>query len=122
MSGIDYIADTNAIVYLLAGNSCMQPFLQKRLAVSVITVMELLSFPGIDSNEETTIREFLKNCEVLDISEAVREKAISIRRMYKLKLPDAIIAATACENSIPLLTADTGFLKVATIQVEQLIP
>lgn len=122
MSGIDYIADTNAIVYLLAGNSCMRPFLQKKLAVSVITVMELLSFPGIDENEEITIREFLKNCDVLDISETVREKTISIRRKYKLKLPDAIIAATAFENNIPLLTADTGFLRVTSIQVEKLVP
>ena len=43
MSGFDYIADTNAVVYLLAGNSCMEPFLRKKLAVSVITVMECFS-------------------------------------------------------------------------------
>ena len=43
MSGIDFLADTNAVVYLLSGNNCMKPFLQKTVAVSVISYMELLS-------------------------------------------------------------------------------
>ena len=85
MSGVDYIADTNAVVYLLAGNSCMEPFLGKKLAVSVITVMELLSFPEIDEKEETIIRNFLNNCEILNISEGIRELTIEIRRTYKTK-------------------------------------
>ena len=112
MSGFDYIAVTNAVVYLLAGNSCMGPFLGKKLAVSVITVMELLSFPEIDEKEETIIRNFLNNCEILNISEGIRELTIEIRRTYKTKLPDAIIAATAVSSSVPLITADVGFLKI----------
>ena len=122
MSGVDYIADTNAAVYLLAGNACMKPFLGKKLAVSVITVMELLSFPEIDEKEETTIRSFLKNCEILNISEDVSEHTIKIRRTYKIKLPDAIIAATAVSSSVPLITADAGFLRIKSLQVEKLLP
>ena len=122
MSGFDYIADTNAVVYLLAGNACMKPFLGKKLAVSVITVMELLSFPEIDEKEETTIRSFLNNCEILNISEGIRELTIEIRRTYKTKLPDAIIAATAVSSSVPLITADVGFLKIKSLQVEKLMP
>ena len=52
MSGTDYLADTNAIICLLNGNDCMKPFLQKKLAVSVITFMELLSFPSLTMEEE----------------------------------------------------------------------
>ena len=42
MNGIDYLADTNALIYLLAGNECMRPYLDKRFAVSVISYMEIL--------------------------------------------------------------------------------
>ena len=31
MNGIDFLADTNAIIYLLAGNECMKPYLNKNL-------------------------------------------------------------------------------------------
>ena len=31
MSGIDYLADTNALIYLLNGNPCMKPYLQEKL-------------------------------------------------------------------------------------------
>lgn len=46
MNGIEYLADTNAVIYLLSGNDCMKPFLQKKLAVSVISFngASLLSF------------------------------------------------------------------------------
>ncbi len=43
MSGIDFLADTNAILYFLSGNECMKPFVSSRFAFSVISEMELLS-------------------------------------------------------------------------------
>ena len=52
MSGIDYLADTNALLYLLAGRMCMNPFLSARLGVSIISEMELRSFHGIEPEEE----------------------------------------------------------------------
>ena len=54
------------------------------------------------------IRKFLKGCMIVDISEEIREQTIRIRRSKKIKLPDAIIAATAIKCGVPLLTADTG--------------
>ncbi len=40
MSGIDYLADTNALIYLLNGNPCMKPYLQEKLHYSLISEME----------------------------------------------------------------------------------
>ena len=122
MSGIEFLADTNAVVYLLAGNECMTPFLNKNMAVSVITVMELLSFPDITDQQEKTIRSFLEQCEILQITDNIREKTIHIRRSNKTKLPDAIIAATSIVHDIPLLTADIGFCKIKDLKIEQLSP
>ena len=122
MSGIDYLADTNAIIYLLGGNACMKPFLQKKLAVSVITFMELLSFSSITVEEEKSIRQFLNLCEIFSIDEQIREKTIELRKINKIKLPDSIIAATAITKGVPLLTADTGFLKISGLQIKKLNP
>ena len=105
MSGSEYLADTNAIIYLLNGNACMKSFLRKKLAVSVITFMELLSFTAITAEEEKSIRQFLECCEVISIDEQVREKTISVKKDYRIKLPDAIIVATAMIQGLPLLTA-----------------
>ena len=121
MNGPEYLADTNAVIYLLSGNDCMRPYLGKRLAVSVISMMELLSFAGITPEEEKTIRNFLSNCDLL-ISDDVRENAITLRKQYRLNLPDAIIAATAVVNDLPLLTADAGIFKVKEARLEKLQP
>ena len=122
MNGLEYLADTNAVLYLLSGNACMAPYLGKRLTVSVISVMELLSFPAITSDEEKTIRAFLDQCEVIQISELVREQTIRIRRQYNVKLPDAIIAATAISYDLTLLTADNGVFKIQDLKANKLQP
>ena len=122
MNGLEYLADTNAVLYLLSGNSCMVPYLEKRLAVSIISVMELLSFPSIPADEEKIIRAFLNECEVVQISDFVMEQTIRIRRQYRVKLPDAIIAATAIANNLTLLTADTGIFKIQELRASKLQP
>ena len=112
MNGIDFVADTNALIYLLNGNSCMLPFLNKSLAFSVISEMELLSFSGITEEEENNIKALLNECEEISLLKDVKEKAIELRRKYKTKLPDAIVAASAIVNNLPLITADKGFNQI----------
>ena len=60
MNGADFLADTNAVIYLLSGNQCMLPYISSRFAISVITFMELLSYPMISEDEEKVIREFYR--------------------------------------------------------------
>ena len=43
MNGIDFIADTNALLYVMKKNPCMKPFLKFSFGISIITEMELLS-------------------------------------------------------------------------------
>ena len=84
--------------------------------------MELLSFPGITEDEEKKIRQFLSMRKLLHIDKDVMEKTIQLRRAYKIKLPDAIIAVTALINNIPLISADTGFCKIRDLRIEQIKP
>lgn len=117
MNGIDYIADTNALLYLLSGNPCMKPYLSSYIGLSVISEMELLSFSGITSFEEERIRSLIQDCLVLFLTENVKNKTIALRRAYKIKLPDAIIAATAIENKLQLITADKGLKRVSELNL-----
>ena len=86
MNGIDFLADTNAVIYLLSGNNCMKPYLQKTLAVSVISFMELLSFPWITGDEEKMIRQFLNMRKIIQIDKDVMEKTISDEAIEKFRV------------------------------------
>jgi predicted nucleic acid-binding protein len=50
-------------------------------------------------------------------TEAVNETAIALKQRHKLKIPDAIIAATAIKQGIPLLTFDKYFTKIEEVDI-----
>nr|VFK48821.1 MAG: hypothetical protein BECKTC1821E_GA0114239_11346 [Candidatus Kentron sp. TC] len=112
MSGISHLLDTNIVIGLLKDDpasvaSAEQVELRlERCAVSQITRMELLSFPGITRDEERQIDAFLAACRVCRLDERTEQEAIRLRRLTGLKLPDAIVAATALVQGATLLTLD----------------
>jgi len=122
MNGINFVADTNALIYLLNGNTCMTPYLDKNLSYSVISEMELLSYSGITKSEENSIKSLLKECEEVALSAEIKEKTIEIRKKYKTKLPDAIVAASAIVSGLPLITADKGFNQIVELNLEMIVP
>jgi len=75
-------------------------------AISQITRMELLSYPSLEVSEKEVIQSLLANLLVLILDERVEHEAIAFRCAYGVKLPDAIIAATAKVYGLRLLTFD----------------
>lgn len=122
MSGTDFLADTNALIYLLNGNACMSSYLQKNLYFSVISEMELLSYLGMTQQDEEIIKALLNECNEISFSTEIKEKTIEIRKKYRTKLPDAIVAASAIVNKIPLITADKGFIQITELPLELIVP
>ena len=122
VNGIDYLADTNAIIYLLAGNSCMNSFKDAAIAVSVISEMELLSFPRITEQEVCVIKDLLSHCTIFPLDNEIKNQAIHLRRSLGLKLPDAIVAATAMAKSLSLITADKAFARLPDLNIDLLEP
>jgi predicted nucleic acid-binding protein len=107
------LLDTNVILYYLAGNERLTDLLDGvEVSLSFISVVELLSYPAIENKEEAKIKQFLSECNILSESQNIRDLTISLRRKYKLKVPDAFIAATSIEQDIPLLSSDKDFSKV----------
>jgi predicted nucleic acid-binding protein len=112
MSGIKWLLDTNVVIGLLKQQTATialiesHPFDLSQAAVSQITRMELLGFPGLVQEEEFAILDLLQNCRILFIDEAIEQKTIQLRRASHCKLPDAVIAATALVHDLMLLTLD----------------
>ena len=112
MNGIDYLLDTNFILGLLKSSPDTLALIKERsigvqqCAYSAITRMELLGFPGITPDEESLIQDKLARLMYLPITPEVEDVAIHLRRTRRVKLPDAIIAASALDAGAELLTFD----------------
>ena len=118
MNGIDFLIDTNILIYIIKGNPKVEYFAKSEmLAISYITEMEVLGKYKISETEKQIIGNVLNNCCVFDMDTQIKHYAINIKQHTKIKLPDAIVAATAIKNNIPLVTADKDFKKVANLDL-----
>jgi predicted nucleic acid-binding protein len=100
--------DTNILIDYLRGILPAATELRRyeRKAVSIITVMEVLV--GTIPEEDAAIRAWLKNSfQVIPLDDVVADRAIAIRRSRKIKLPDAIVWASAQVNSMLLVSRNT---------------
>ncbi|HEY2800893.1 MAG TPA: type II toxin-antitoxin system VapC family toxin, partial [Chthoniobacterales bacterium] len=86
--------DTNVALYLLGGRLA-DPIPAGDYGISVTTEMELLAWPSLAPEEEEKVRAFIANLAVCELTPAIRSRAVALRREQHLKLPDAIICATA---------------------------
>ena len=118
MNGIDYLVDTNILVYILQGNPHVKYFAESEiLTISCITEMEVLGKFQISESEKQIIRRFINRCRIIEIDPLIKQLAINIKQQNRIKLPDAIIAATAIKNDILLVTADKGYRKISNLDL-----
>lgn len=117
MNGVDFLADTNVLLYLLSGNPVISDFLDSRLAISEITMLELLGVKDITAERLQIRQALVKNTRLVYLNDEIRSLTISLRQQCKVKLPDALIAATAQWLQVPLLTADRDFAKLPRLQL-----
>ena len=119
MNGFDFFVDTNVLIYIMEKHPHpkISSITKFSLAVSVISEIELLGKKNITQHETDKIRKLLKDCEVIDFNNFIKEITISLKQKYSIKTADAIIAATAKMFNLPLVTADEGFKKIEDIEV-----
>lgn len=117
----EYLIDTNiAIAYL---NKTLTDEGYKFVGnipvlLSVITRIELLGWPKVSKNLLSRLERYIDNAFIYPMNEAVILKTIEIRRQYKIKTPDAIIAATALVNNLILLTRNlSDFEQVSALKL-----
>jgi hypothetical protein len=99
--------DTNILIDYLRGISQARAECDEHSdrAVSIITWMEVMS--GSTAANEADARSCLLNFYTLPLTEEVAERAFILRRTRRIKLPDAIIQATAEGSGRVLITRNT---------------
>jgi predicted nucleic acid-binding protein len=117
MSGIDLIADTNVLIYLLDGRKEAEILNGFSIGISVITELELLSKKRMKSEELTLVKDLIKSCVVLEIEDGIKECFFQIKQIHQMKLPDAVIAATAIFTGLPLVTSDIQFAQIEELNL-----
>jgi predicted nucleic acid-binding protein len=107
---MNYLLDTNFVINYFKGifsddaAKFTDSVINDLTYVSVITRMELLSLQSLKPKDEEVIKEFIFDSTVFSLEENIITKTILLRRTNKIKLPDAIIAATAIVHNLQLIT------------------
>lgn len=113
--GMKYLWDTNIAIYFLQGQlpAAAEKFTDaalwgERAVLSAITEIELLCWKTANPKDLEILNNFIKDSVVIELEEPIKYKTAEIRKAQKIKLPDAIIAATAIVYDLTLLTRNTA--------------
>ncbi|MBX3331083.1 MAG: type II toxin-antitoxin system VapC family toxin [Nitrospira sp.] len=116
---VRFVLDTNIVLYFLGGR-LSEPLPAGPSIISVISELELLAYPGLAPSEEQKVRAFLADIAVMELTLAIKNHAVDLRKRYSLKLPDAIVAATALALEATLLTNDQRLLQLKEVPTQML--
>ena len=121
--GTSYLIDTNIISKLFDGVlpinalNLLNNLVITEQYISVINRIELLSWKELKGNKLNDVIALLNEVAELELSEAVINRTIKIRKGISIRLPDAIIAATAIVHNLTLLSDnDKDFEKVSGLK------
>lgn len=117
--GIKYIWDTNTVIYYLqqqfppSAEKFMDNLVKEaRPVISAITEIELLCWKSATKKDSEVINSFINDALVVELEQLIKYKAVDIRKKYKIKLPDAIIAATALVYELTLVSRNISDFKI----------
>lgn len=122
---MSYLWDTNIVIYYLQqqfqefSEAYMDDLVEQHTPViSAITEIELLCWKNAPQQDITVIRNFIHDARVIELDPDVKIKTAEIRKTYGLKIPDAIIAASALVHNLTLLTRNVGdFKKIPQLNI-----
>lgn len=101
----------------MKGLTNVKPYFDIPPYISIVTEIEILGVNGI-KDDEIKIREIaIEYCSLIPITNAIKRKAIEIKRDLKIAIPDGLIAATAIEENLQLVTADKGFKRIKELSL-----
>jgi predicted nucleic acid-binding protein len=121
--GQGYFLDSNVIIGYLAGQipssgmKIVSEIISNRPNISVISQIEVLRFNDTPENE-AVLEEFINMSKIYPLSNNVIERTIKLCKQINIKLPDAIIAATALLEGFTLVTRNiSDFMKIPNIAI-----
>lgn len=116
--GVKYLWDTNTAIYFFqqqfppGAEKFMDDLLKEsQPCISVITEIELLCWKTPTQKDAELLNNFINDALVIELESPIKLKTADIRKLHKIKLPDAIIAATAVVYGYTLLTRNVNDFK-----------
>ncbi|RHX82933.1 type II toxin-antitoxin system VapC family toxin [Leptospira stimsonii] len=104
---LKFLLDTNVVIAQLANElpKSGADFIDNLVpAISVVSKIELLGWHKASKKDIEQIQTFISQALVLPLEEDVVQETIRLRQIYKIKTPDAIIAATALVHGLTLVS------------------
>lgn len=118
--GKEYLIDTNVLIEYTGdllpekSYSFVSSIIDQQFTISVINKIEVLGHNTAGKD----IEDFIGLADIIELTEEITNKTIELRKQYKTKLPDAIIAATALVNELTIITRNTkDFEKIEGLEV-----
>ncbi|EEB74407.2 Hypothetical protein TAM4_1774 [Thermococcus sp. AM4] len=116
--------DTNILIYYLADAipeeelSKVEEILRKSFNISIITKIEFLGWKGHTPEGFEKSKEFISFANIIPLTDEIADVAIELRRKVSIKLPDAVIAATALVHNLTLVTRNVkDFEKIEGLRI-----
>lgn len=120
MSGSNHILlDSNIVIYLSQKKLSINEVFEENInySISLVTYMEILSYNFPTQEEEQFVRKLLSLFKIIDISKEIAEEVILLKKVRKIKLPDAIIIATALVEDATLYTNDKQLHTIKNLNI-----
>jgi predicted nucleic acid-binding protein len=120
MNGVNCVGDTNIFMYFINGNPAVSNYKDVHFYISEITEIELLGKQDISKDEHRLRADMIETCTIVNLTDRIKNITIKLKQKYNIKVPDAIIAATAIYLNLPFVTADKGFKKIQELDLQLL--
>ncbi len=113
MTAEPLLVDTNILIHHWNGNPRTIRLLDGALIhISFVTEIEILGYHGYTADERAKVIADMGFIRIIDMDAGIKAVAIDLCAQYRMKLADAIIAATAIQSGIPMVTEDNHFKKL----------
>ena len=100
------LIDSNILIYTAQPvHAHLRQFIAEQApAVSAVSYVEVLGYHQLDDEERQYLETFFRLAQVLPLSQAVLDQAVTLRQQRKLSLGGSLVAGTALVHGLTLVT------------------